>query len=165
MTDTASLSGYTPLRRLGEGAAGTVMLARHEASGRLVAVKYLAPTYLQDPVFRERFRAEALLLEQVRHPNVVEIYDYVEGPTFAALVMEAVEGAPLREVLRASGPCRPEGALWVLRGSLLGLGSAHTLGVVHRDYKPENVLVDAQGTSKLLDFGIAVRAGSTGCGR
>ena len=94
--------------------------------------------------------------------NVARLYEYVEAPGGAAIVMEAVDGVSLRALLREHGSTGPEAALAVLKGSLAGLAVAHEAGLVHRDYKPENVLVQATGTSKLVDFGIAVRAGEGG---
>ena len=90
---------------------------------------------------------------------MVRLYEYVESPAGAAIVMELIDGVSLREVLTRQGQTTAEAALVVLQGSLLGLAAAHARGVVHRDYKPENVLVNGQGASKLTDFGIAVRAG------
>ncbi|SOE08097.1 serine/threonine-protein kinase [Streptomyces sp. Ag109_G2-15] len=161
MTDEAgwAVPGYETVRTLGEGAGGKVVLARHTATGVPVAIKYLGERLRADREFLARFRAEARLLGELRHPCVVRLYEYIEARAGAAIVMEAVDGVSLRQLLRRHGATGPEAALVLLKGSLLGLGAAHAAGVVHRDYKPENVLVRADGTSALADFGIAVRSG------
>ena len=154
------MPGYTERRELGSGASGRVVLAVHEDTGTPVAVKYLSEALLVDGGFLHAFREEARLLGELRSPHVVALYEYVESPLGAAIVMEAVDGVALRALLRREGPTGPEAALAVLKGSLLGLAAAHRAGVVHRDYKPANVLVAADGTSKLADFGIATRDGT-----
>jgi len=151
--------GYTEVKSLGSGGFGEVMLAKHDASDTLVAIKYLRPDLLTDTGFAEMFRGEATVLASLDDPNVVRLYEYVESPAGAAIVMELVSGVSLREILKFQGKTTAEAALVVLQGSLLGLAAAHRRGVVHRDYKPENVLVNGDGVSKLTDFGIAARAG------
>lgn len=154
-----AVPGYTQNKELGSGASGRVVLATHDTTGTHVAIKYLAEQLCDDPAFREVFRTEARLLGELRSPHVVALYEYVESPRGAAIVMELVDGVPLRKLLREHGATTPEAALVVLKGSLLGLAAAHAEGVVHRDYKPDNVLVAADGSSKLVDFGIAVPSG------
>ncbi|MFE6906244.1 serine/threonine-protein kinase [Streptomyces erythrochromogenes] len=164
MNDTRaawSVPGYTEVRELGSGGSGKVVLAVHDATGTAVAVKYLSDRLREDPAFVGEFRAEARLLGGLESPYVVRLYEYVEAPGGAAIVMELVDGISLRSLLKQSGRADAEAALVVLKGSLLGLASAHRAGVVHRDYKPENVLVAADGSSKLVDFGIAANRGST----
>ncbi|MFI8360629.1 serine/threonine-protein kinase [Streptomyces sp. NPDC085612] len=156
-----SVPGYTEVRELGSGGSGRVVLAVHDATGTAVAVKYLSDRLREDPAFVGEFRAEARLLGGLESPYVVRLYEYVEAPGGAAIVMELVDGVSLRALLRQSGRADAEAALVVLKGSLLGLAAAHRAGVVHRDYKPENVLVAADGSSKLVDFGIAANRGST----
>jgi eukaryotic-like serine/threonine-protein kinase len=154
-----SVPGYSELKKLGSGGFGEVVLARHHISGVLVAIKYLRPDLLTDSALAEMFRGEAQALASLDDPNVVRLYEYVESPSGAAIVMELVEGVSLREILAHQGATTPEAALMVLQGSLRGLAAAHRRGVVHRDYKPENVLVNGDGASKLTDFGLAARSG------
>ena len=153
--------GYTEVKALGSGGFGDVVLARHDASGSQVAIKYLRRQLLADAGFAELFRAEAAVLASLDDPNVVRLYEYVESPGGAAIVMELVDGVSLRDILARQGKTTAEAALVVLQGSLLGLAAAHRRGVVHRDYKPENVLINGTGASKLTDFGIAARAGDS----
>ncbi|SDJ59134.1 Serine/threonine protein kinase [Nonomuraea maritima] len=153
--------GYTELRQLGRGGSGRVVLAVHDATGVRVAIKYVSERLRHDRAVLARFRSEARLLVALRDPNIATIWEYVEDTGGACIVMELVNGVSLRALLRENGPAEPEAALAVLKGSLLGLAKAHELGLVHRDYKPENVLVRDDGVSKLVDFGIAVRQGTT----
>jgi eukaryotic-like serine/threonine-protein kinase len=153
--------GYVHDRELGSGGGGRVVLATHLATGTTVAIKYLAGGLYTGTDFRAAYRTEAALLGEVRSPHVARLYEYVESDERSAIVMEAVEGVSLRALLRDEGATIPEAALLVLKGSLLGLAAAHAGGVVHRDYKPENVLVTPQGISKLVDFGVAARSGAT----
>ncbi|WP_141580087.1 serine/threonine-protein kinase [Actinomadura sp. WMMA1423] len=149
--------GYTELGELGTGAHGRVVLARRDGAGALVAIKYVDTSEGTAP--RLPSDHEARLMASVDHPNVVRLHDLVRGGTGVALVMEAVEGVSLARVLKEHTGLEPEAALTVLKGSLLGLAAAHAAGVVHRDYKPDNVIVGDDGASKLIDFGVASVSG------
>src|SRR5438309_3313378 len=141
---------------IGRGASGTVYIARDPELLRKVAIKELSPALVMDPTFLERFRAEARTMAHLDHPNCVKVYDLIETPGRAFLISEYIRGASLRKVVEGAGSLTPEQSLGVLKGALSGLGHAHALGLVHRDVKPENVLADEEGVSKLADFGQAV---------
>ncbi|MFG2739642.1 serine/threonine-protein kinase [Streptomyces chartreusis] len=158
---TWEVPGYSESLELGSGASGRVVLAVHEETGVAVAVKYLSEALRTRPGFVHDFRAEARLLGGLESPYVTGLYEYVESTHGAAIVMELVDGISLRTLLSRQGPLDPEAALVILKGSLLGLADAHRVGVVHRDYKPENVLVSPDGSSRLVDFGIAVDSGTS----
>src|SRR5438067_6092226 len=115
------LPGFTEIKPLGEGGFGRVVLARHDASGTAVAIKYLFQRYLAEPQRLAEFRREAQVLRRVAGDHISRLYEFVETSQGAAIVMEAVRGVPLREVLRIDGLLTPESALAVLKGSLLGL--------------------------------------------
>lgn len=151
------LPGYSEIRELGAGASGRVVVARYDATGQLVAAKVLSTQYAADPEFRDRFRREAQILAEVRHPNVVALYGYVESGQ-PVILMELIDGVGLERVVER-GAMDPEAALVVLSGALQGLEATHRAGVVHRDVKPANILVETAGGSHLVDFGVAVRAG------
>ncbi|PZG02296.1 serine/threonine-protein kinase [Nonomuraea aridisoli] len=155
-----SAPGYTEIRQLGRGGSGRVVLAVHDATGIRVAIKYLSEEWRHDAAALARFQSEARLLVTLRDPNIATMWEYIQDAFGACIVMELVNGVSLRALLRENGPAGPEAALAVLKGSLLGLAKAHDLELVHRDYKPENVLVRDDGVSKLVDFGIAVRDGT-----
>jgi serine/threonine-protein kinase len=129
-----------------------------------VAIKYLSEQLRLDLAFVAAFRHEARLLQILRTPHAAAFYEYVESPDGAAIIMELVDGVSLRRLLHSEGPTGPEAALAILKGSRPGLAAAHGAGIVHRDYKPENVIVEADGNSKLVDFGIAARSGDPGDG-
>ena len=107
----------------------------------------------------ERLRAEAEVLSGLSHPNIVHVYDYVEEPHRAWLAEEWVDGTSLQAILDVHDRLTPEQSLGVVRGALTGLAYAHERGVVHRDVSTGNILADQEGTSKLVDFGLAAPAG------
>ncbi|MFI6734296.1 serine/threonine-protein kinase [Nonomuraea sp. NPDC050451] len=154
--------GYREVRQLGAGRTGRVFLATYQQTGAYVAIKYLNATLRRDTEFMDRFRSDTHELVEIDDPNVVRFYEYVETPTRAAVVMELVDGVSLRTLLAERRGISPEAALTVLKSTLLALAAAHERGVPHRDVKPENILVQADGTSKLADFGVVVHAEEPG---
>jgi eukaryotic-like serine/threonine-protein kinase len=127
---------------------------------RTVAIKILHPHLAHDPAFLERFRREARAAAALSHPNVVGVHDWGEGEGGAYLVLQLVEGLSLREVLRHRGRLDPAEALAVLGPAAAGLAAAHASGLVHRDVKPENLLIGRDGTVRVTDFGLARAAAS-----
>ncbi|MEO3868052.1 serine/threonine-protein kinase [Nonomuraea sp. B12E4] len=154
--------GYTEIRELGHGGTGRVMLAVRDSDGLAVAIKHLSEALRQDPEFVARFRAEAQVIREIDSPYTARLLDYVEAGDDAVIVMELVDGVTLRRLLEHEGGTGAESALAVLKGALLGLAEAHRRGVVHRDFKPENVIITQDGDSKLVDFGVAAHSGETG---
>ena len=145
------IPGLSHLQRLGEGGMGTVYRALDERLGRKVAVKILAERLRSDHAFTERFVREARYLARVAHPNLVTIYDASE----ACLVMELVEGTTLARHLAARGRLPWEEARRLLDSILAAVAAIHAAGLVHRDLKPGNVLMDLEGRPKVMDFGLA----------
>lgn len=129
--------------------------------GREVAAKVMHEQYVHDEVFRERFRREARAMAQLSHPNLVNVYDFSASGDEVFLVMELITGGTLRELLAERGPMPPHAAAAVMRGMLTGLAVAHEKGMVHRDIKPDNVLIDASSRVKLSDFGLVRAAAET----
>ncbi|GAA2109343.1 serine/threonine-protein kinase [Actinomadura alba] len=161
MHGDGTLPGYSHLRELGKGPTGRVVLAMHEATDTPVAIKYLSDQMYENDEFAERFRTEARRLAEMRQPHLVRFLQYTESPVGGAVVMELVNGITLADLIASEGSIRPEAALTVLKGTLLGLGAVHAAGVLHRDCKPGNVLLRSDGVSKLTDVGIAVRTVGT----
>ncbi|MCH9816500.1 MAG: Stk1 family PASTA domain-containing Ser/Thr kinase [Actinomycetia bacterium] len=141
--------------RLAVGGMATVYHATDLRLDRAVALKIMRPEYAQDPTFVTRFQQEARAAARLAHPNVVGLFDQGEADGLVYLAMEYVPGTTLRDVLGTQGQLSPEQALAVLDPVLQGLGAAHEAGFVHRDVKPENVLVAPNGVVKVTDFGLA----------
>jgi len=146
---------YRVLEEIGRGGMGIVFKARHEKLGRLVALKMLVPHLARNPRMRARFLREAKLQAGLTHPNVVNIFDYLEEGENAFLVMEYVPGETLEKMLLKKGRLSVPEVLYVAEGVLEALSFMHRRGVVHRDIKPGNVIVAENGLVKVTDFGIA----------
>jgi serine/threonine-protein kinase len=151
---------YRIVRKLGGGGMADVYLADDATLGRQVAIKVLLPRYAGDAQFVERFRREAQAAAQLNHPNIVSIYDWgAVGGTYY-IVMEYVHGETLKDLVRRRGRLAPSEAIGLALGLLAALDNAHAAGIVHRDVKSQNILLDPAGTVKVTDFGIA-RAGDS----
>jgi tetratricopeptide (TPR) repeat protein len=153
-----SIPGYVLERCLGRGGMGAVYLARDEALGRHVALKVVLEERASDERFRGRFRREARAMANVEHPNVVRLYSFGSTRSSSYLVMEYVEGETLAARLSRKGPLAEAEALRILREVLKGLEAAWEKGIIHRDVKPSNVLLDAKGQARVADFGLAKSA-------
>jgi eukaryotic-like serine/threonine-protein kinase len=149
---------YRILRKLGTGGMANVYLAEDEVLGRRVAIKILNDRHAGDDQFVERFRREAKNAASLSHPNIVSIYDRGEAEGTYYIAMEYLDGRSLKELIVARGPAPVHIAIDYARQILTAIRFAHRHGIVHRDIKPHNVLVDAEGRLKVTDFGIA-RAG------
>jgi eukaryotic-like serine/threonine-protein kinase len=158
-SDRVIAGRYRLIERLGSGGMGTVWLARDELLRRRVAVKEVfPPPGLSDSereLLRERTLGEARTAAQLSHPNVVTIYDVAEDDGRPWIVMELIEARSLRELVDETGPLDPRAAARVGLQLLAALRSAHAMGIMHRDVKPGNVLMHADGRAVLADFGIA----------
>ncbi|WP_055476115.1 protein kinase domain-containing protein [Gordonia sp. HS-NH1] len=142
---------------IARGGMSAVYLAVDLRLGRDVAVKVMDSRYSGDPQFLRRFEFEARAVAGLKHPGLVAVYDQGIDNGIAFLVMELVDGGSLRELLRERGPMPPHAVVAVAAPVLGGLGTAHAAGLVHRDVKPENVLISDEGEVKVADFGL-VRA-------
>ncbi|SPF00942.1 Serine/threonine-protein kinase PknL [Streptomyces sp. MA5143a] len=145
---------YRVEARIAVGGMATVYRAVDTRLDRVLALKVMHPTLAADGSFVERFIREAKSVARLSHPNVVGVYDQGTDGSYVYLAMEYVAGCTLRDVLRERGALQPRAALDILEPILAALGAAHRAGFVHRDMKPENVLIGDDGRVKVADFGL-----------
>ena len=150
------VAGYRIEERIGRGGMGLVYRAEHLNLRRRAAIKIIAPELADAPGFRERFNREARIAAALQHPNIVTVYDAGEEDGLLYLAMQYIEGSDLSTVLRSQGRLRPYRALDVCRQVAAALDAAHSQGLIHRDVKPANVLIEGR-TAFLTDFGLTKR--------
>src|SRR5437762_946059 len=140
---------------IGRGGMATIYRGRDLRTDRIVAIKILREAYSTDPKFVTRFQREAKAASSLQHPNIVQVYDYGQSEGNYFIVMECIEGTDLRRYLRSRGMLAVDRVIIIAHDIALGLGAAHRRQIVHRDVKPQNILVGRDGSIKLTDFGIA----------
>ncbi|CAN5529396.1 Stk1 family PASTA domain-containing Ser/Thr kinase [soil metagenome] len=156
MQQESILNGrYRLGQTVGEGGMAVVYLARDLLLNREVAVKVLRDQYASDDTFLERFRREGQIAAGMTHPNIVSVYDVGNDQDLHYIVMEHIRGPNLKELIYQQGPFSVDGAVFIISQVASALDYAHQRGLVHRDIKPQNILVDREGNAKVVDFGIA----------
>jgi serine/threonine-protein kinase len=156
-TEARELAGYRIESEIGRGGMGVVYLATQAFPERKVALKVLSPDLAADPLFRERFVRESNAAASTEHPHIVPIYGAGEADGELYLAMRYVEGIDLRSLLEREGPLAPERAARICADIAEALEAAHERGLIHRDVKPGNVLLDARERAYLTDFGLIRR--------
>jgi serine/threonine protein kinase len=150
-----SIGKYKVLEKLGAGGMAQVFLCEHKLMRRRVAIKVLPTAKADDPSSLDRFYREARAVAAVDHPNIVRAYDIDQDENLHFLVMEYVDGTNLQDLVKKFGPLEVIRACHYIYGSAIGLQHAHDIGLIHRDIKPGNILIDRTGVVKILDMGLA----------
>jgi eukaryotic-like serine/threonine-protein kinase len=160
MTQARTLNNrYELEKKIGDGGMAVVFKATDTMLSRPVAVKVLRDTYASDPQFLERFRREARSAAGLNHPHIVNVYDVGQEGQIYYIVMEFIEGASLKELIVKNGTVPVADAIRLTGEICDGIGYAHEKGLIHRDLKPQNILLTRDGRSKVTDFGIAKQVG------
>src|SRR5688572_15070692 len=154
--EPTQIGRYEVVSRLGQGGMGSLYLAKDPKIGRLVAIKLVRQEF-DNPEARQRFAREAQSAGTLRHPNIVTIFDVDTHEGLPFIAMEYIEGETLGELTRRKAPLAMSKRLRWIEELCAGLAYAHRQGVVHRDIKPANLMLDSEGTLKILDFGLARR--------
>ncbi|MBX3008284.1 MAG: protein kinase [Melioribacteraceae bacterium] len=149
------IENYRVVSVLGKGGMGIVYKAYDTKLDRYVAIKMLNSTSHDKERFIERFKREAKNQAKLSHPNIVTVYGFIEYEDLLGIVMEYVEGESLEKVIERQGRFNISDLLYIMKQLLLGIGYAHTKGFVHRDIKPSNIILNKEGVTKIMDFGIS----------
>ena len=151
---------YEILERIGTGGMAVVYKAKCHRLNRLVAIKILKSDLAQNEEFRRRFNAESQAVAQLSHPNIVSVYDVSRGGDMEYIVMELIDGITLKQYMEKRGQLNWRESLHFITQIMRGLSHAHSRGIIHRDIKPQNIMVLRDGSVKVADFGIACLADS-----
>ena len=149
------LGSYTIVEQVGQGGMATVFKAYQPSMDRYVAVKILPSHFTEDETFVARFTQEARTLARLEHPHILPVHDYGEQEGSTYLVMRYIDAGTLKDLITGSGPLELNEAARIMGQLGRALGYAHSQGIIHRDIKPTNVLIDEPGNAFLTDFGIA----------
>lgn len=156
-----TVGGYRILERIGRGGMGTVYKANQTSLNRTVALKILSPKIAKDPSFVKKFHKEAQAAGRLNHPNIVQVYDVGSESGLHFYSMEYIENGSVQDLATREGQVDPELALAIIIDAARGLEYAEKKGLVHRDIKPDNLMVNAEGVVKIADLGLARDAGHT----
>jgi serine/threonine-protein kinase len=159
------VGNFRIIEKLGEGGMGVVYKGMDVDLDRVVAIKMLSPDLSRNPDIVERFRTEARAQANLNHVNLATLYAFLVHDGNAFIAMEFVEGENFEQLIRRRGPLPAEDAVPWFKQALLGVGAAHRMGIVHRDIKPTNLMLNRQGIVKVMDFGIAKVVGARGTTR
>jgi eukaryotic-like serine/threonine-protein kinase len=159
------IGNFRVIEKIGEGGMGVVYKAVDVGLDRPVALKMLNADLARNPELVERFRAEAKAQANLNHTNLATLYTFFVEEGNAFIVMEFVEGENFDQIIRRSGPMNTRDAVPWFKQALLGIGAAHRVGIIHRDVKPSNLMLNRQGIVKVMDFGIAKAIGTRGMTR
>ncbi len=161
MSSKVIVGRYELLEKIGDGGMAVVYKAKDRLLNRLVAVKILKPEYTNDEKFINNFRKESHAAASLSHPNIVSIYDVGKEGNINYIVMELVEGRPLSKIIKDEAPLNYNRVIDLSKQIASGLSAAHKHGIIHRDVKPHNILVNEDGIAKIADFGIAKAISTT----
>src|SRR5687768_1513728 len=149
-----SIGSYDILSKIAEGGMGTVYRGRHQTSGQVVAIKIVPPHAARNPTLLKRFEREFAAARALDHPNIVKAIEFDNVCPTPFLVMEFVDGESIGDRIERAGPIPEDEAVRLIAQVSRGLHRAHKQNLVHRDVKPDNVLIDKDGQAKLTDLGL-----------